>query len=341
MIQDIFRKLLDHVDLTEGESAGVMSLVMEGEATPAQNAALLMGLRMKGETVDEITGFARAMRDKAVRIRPQRHPLADTCGTGGDLLKTFNVSTAAAFVVAGAGAAVAKHGNRSVTSKCGSADVLEALGVALELEPEDVSRCIDEVGIGFMFAPRFHPAMKYAAPVRREMGVRTVFNLLGPLTNPAGATAQLVGVPGPEWAAPFAAVLAKLGAERAFVVHGSCGVDEISIAGETCVHEVRDGQVTAYTITPEDFGMRSAEPGSIQGGDADANARLLVSILEGESGPRRDIVLLNAAAAIVAARKAADLAEGVAVATESIDSGAARRKLNELRAFCAERQTAS
>ncbi len=340
-MQEVLARLVQRTDLTEAEAATVMTLVMEGEATPAQIAGLLVALRMKGETVDEITGFARAMRAKAVHITPRRHPLADTCGTGGDRVKTFNVSTAAAFVVAGAGVAVAKHGNRSVTSKCGSADVMEALGVPLDLEPEHVCRCIDEVGIGFMFAPRFHPAMKHAAPVRREMGIRTVFNLLGPLTNPAGATCQLIGVPGPEWGAPLAGVLAKLGAQRAFVVHGSCGVDEISVAGETSVHEVRDGAVQSYTITPEDFGMRSAQPEAVQGGDAQTNASLLLGILEGEQGPRRDIVLLNAAAVLTAAGASADLAEGIAVAAQSIDSGAARAKLSQLQHFCAGRQAKS
>jgi anthranilate phosphoribosyltransferase len=340
VIQGIIDKLVQRQDLTEQEAAGAMTQVMAGEATPAQIAALLVGLRMKGETVDEITGFARAMRDQAVRITPRRHPLADTCGTGGDRVKTFNVSTAAALVAAGADVAVAKHGNRSVTSKCGSADVLEALGVSLELEPQEVCRCIDEVGIGFMFAPRFHPAMKHAAPVRRELGMRTVFNLLGPLTNPAGATAQLMGVPGPEWAAPLAGVLAKLEVEHAFVVYGACGVDEISITGETCVHEVRDGQVRSYTVTPEDFGMSRAEPDSVRGGDAQVSARLLTAVLAGEPGPRRDIVILNAAAAIAAAGKANDLAEGIAVAVESIDSGAARAKLGGLQAFCAGKNTA-
>ncbi|UCH35454.1 MAG: anthranilate phosphoribosyltransferase [Armatimonadota bacterium] len=339
MIQDIIGKLIERRDLTEEESAAAMTCVMDGEATPAQIAGLLVGLRMKGETPDEITGFVRVMRDKAVRIKPKRYPLADTCGTGGDRVKTFNVSTAAAFVVAGAGVAVAKHGNRSVTSKCGSADVLEALDITLEMEPEDVSRCIDEVGIGFMFAPRFHPAMKHAAPVRRELGVRTVFNLLGPLTNPAGATAQVLGVPGPEWAEPLARVLANLGAERAFVVHGACGVDEISTAGETLVHEVRDGEVNSYSIRPEEFGLTCAEPESISGGDAAENARTLVGILEGNAGPKRDIVLLNAAAAIAAGGAAADLAEGLSVATEAIDSGAALARLREMQAFCAARKT--
>ena len=341
MIQQIIGKLLMRADLTEDEAAAVMTQVMEGEATPAQIAGLLVALRMKGETADEITGFARVMRDKAVAVKPQRRPLADTCGTGGDRVKTFNVSTAAAFVVAGAGVAVAKHGNRSVTSKCGSADVLEALGVTLEMEPEDVARCIDDVGIGFMFAPRFHPAMKHAAPVRRELGARTVFNLLGPLTNPARATAQVVGVPGPEWAAPLARVLSQLGVTHAFVVYGACGVDEISIAGETLVHEVRDGEVTSYSITPEDFGMRSADPDSVSGGDAAENARMLVGILEGETGAKRDMVLLNAGAAIVASGKAADLAEGIAAAGAAIDSGAALRALQNLQAFCAARQAKS
>jgi anthranilate phosphoribosyltransferase len=340
MIRDIIGKLLERKDLTEEEAAAAMDWVMEGQATPAQIAALVIALRMKGETADEITGFARVMRDKAVNIRPQRRPLADTCGTGGDRVKTFNVSTAAAFVVAGAGVAVAKHGNRSVTSKCGSADVLEELGIAIEMEPDDVSRCIDEVGIGFMFAPRFHPAMKHAGPVRRELGARTVFNLLGPLTNPARATAQVLGVPGPEWAAPLARVLSKLGVTHAFVVHGACGMDEITIAGETLVHEVHDGEVTAYSIRPEDFGLRSAEPDAVSGGGAADNARLLVAILEGERGPKRDMVVLNGAAAIVAAGGASDLAEGVTVAAGAIDSGAALARLRQFQAFCAGRKSA-
>jgi len=341
MIEQIIGKLLERSNLTEDEAAAAMTWVMEGQATPAQIAGLLVALRMKGETADEITGFARVMRDKAVAVKPQRYPLADTCGTGGDRVKTFNVSTAAAFVAAGAGVAVAKHGNRSVTSKCGSADVLEALGVTLEMEPEEVARCIDEVGIGFMFAPRFHPAMKHAAPVRRELGARTVFNLLGPLTNPARATAQVVGVPGPEWAAPLARVLSKLGVTRAFVVHGACGMDEISIAGETLVHEVRDGQVSTYSIAPEDFGLPRADVGSVAGGGAAENARTLVEILEGERGAKRDMVVLNAAAAIAAGGKAADLAEGVAVAASALDSGAAVARLKGLQAFCAARQAKS
>ena len=341
MIQDIIRKLLERDNLTEEEAAAAMTWVMEGQATPAQIAGLLVALRMKGETAEEITGFARVMRDKAVSVKPRRRPLADTCGTGGDRVKTFNVSTAAAFVVAGAGVAVAKHGNRSVTSKCGSADVLEALSVTIEMGPDDVARCIDEVGIGFMFAPRFHPAMKHAAPVRRELGVRTVFNLLGPLTNPARATAQVVGVPGPEWAAPLATVLSRLGVARAFVVHGACGVDEISISGETLVHEVRDGDVTSYSIAPEDVGLRSAAPESVSGGGAEENARVLVGILDGERGPKRDMVLLNAGAAIVAGGRAADLAEGIAVAAEAIDSGAALARLRHLQAFCAGKKSAA
>jgi anthranilate phosphoribosyltransferase len=340
MIQDIIRKLLERDNLTEEESAAAMTWVMEGQATPAQIAGLLVALRMKGETVEEITGFARVMRDKAVSVKPQRRPLADTCGTGGDRVKTFNVSTAAAFVVAGAGVAVAKHGNRSVTSKCGSADVLEALDVTIEMGPDDVARCIDEVGIGFMFAPRFHPAMKHAAPVRRELGARTVFNLLGPLTNPARATAQVLGVPGPEWAEPLAQVLSRLGVARAFVVHGACGVDEISISGETLVHEVRDGDVTSYSVTPEDVGLRRAAPESVSGGGAKENARVLAGILEGDTGPKRDMVLLNAAAAIVAGERAADLAEGVAIAAEAIDSGAALARLRHLQAFCAGKKSA-
>jgi anthranilate phosphoribosyltransferase len=340
MIQGIIGKLLERIDLSEEESAAAMAWVMEGEATPAQIAALLVALRMKGETAEEITGFARVMRDKAVPLKPRRSPLADTCGTGGDRVKTFNVSTAAALVAAGAGVAVAKHGNRSVTSKCGSADVLEALDVAIEMEPADVARCIDEVGIGFMFAPRFHPAMKHAAPVRRELGARTVFNLLGPLTNPARATAQVVGVPGPQWAAPLAQVLAKLGVSHAFVVHGVCGMDEISISGETIVHEVRDGAIRDYSIAPEDFGLRRAEPQAISGGGVAENAQTVLRILEGESGPKRDIVLLNAATAIVAAGRAAALAQGLAVAAEAIDSGAAIARLRQLQAFCAKRKSA-
>lgn len=337
MVQQTLQKLIERRHLSEDEAVEAMTCIMDGAATPAQIAGLLTALRMKGEVVEEITGFARVMRDRSLRVHTDRRPLVDTCGTGGDVCKTFNISTTAAFVAAAADLAVAKHGNRSVTSRCGSSDVLEALGVRLDLSPERVGRCIDEVGIGFLFARAHHPAMKHAAGPRTEMGIRTVFNALGPLTNPAGATRQIIGVYEPDLCPLLAQVLANLGSEHALVVHGLDGLDEISTIGETTVSELRNGCVETYTLTPEALGLTPASPADIApGADAAANAALLLGVLEGERGPRRDIVLANAAAALVVGGAVDTLPEGVARAAELIDSGAARAKVEALRAFTSE-----
>ncbi|MBI3977390.1 MAG: anthranilate phosphoribosyltransferase [Chloroflexi bacterium] len=311
--------------LTQAEAAAVMEEIMSGEATPAQLGAFLVGLRMKGETVEEIAGLASVMRAKATPV-PYTGLLVDTCGTGGDNAGTFNVSTTAAIVTAAAGVPVAKHGNRAMSSHCGSADVLEALGVRIDLPAEGVGRCLREVGIGFMFAQRFHPSMKHAAGPRREIGVRTVFNILGPLTNPAGARRQLLGVPDPAVAAKMARALQLLGSERAIVVSGEDGVDELSISGATVVFEV-DGEIRESRVRPEQFGLSLAPLASIAGGTAAENAELTRQVLDGALGPRRDIVLLNAAAALVAGGKVLSIPEGIALAAATIDSGAARRKL--------------
>ncbi|OPZ86141.1 MAG: Anthranilate phosphoribosyltransferase [bacterium ADurb.Bin429] len=299
-VTEALQQVVRGESLTTDAAIAAMTTIMEGEATPAQVAALLTALRMKGETVEEIAGFARVMREKSVRLLPTRTPLVDTCGTGGDKLKTFNISTAAAFVVAGAGVGVAKHGNRSVTSKSGSADVLEELGVTLAIPPAAVEACIDRIGVGFLFAPNFHPAMKFAAPVRREIGIRTVFNILGPLTNPAGAPHQVIGVYDAALTEPLARVLGLLGARRAFVVHGLIGLDEWSTAGATQVSELRDGQVITRVYTPAEFGLEEANPDDLLGGNPAENAELIWALFRGQDGPKRDIVLLNAAAALVA-----------------------------------------
>jgi len=330
MIGELIRKVAEGRDLSAPEANAAMTEMMSGKATPVQIAAFLVAMRMKGETVEEVTEFARVMREHVRPVRTNRRPLVDTCGTGGDAIKTFNVSTAAAFVAAGAGVAIAKHGNRSVTSKCGSADVLEALGVRFDLSPEEVGRCVDEIGIGFMFAPSYHPAMKHAMPVRRELGLRTVFNALGPLTNPAGAEAQVLGVYAAELTELHAGVLRNLGSKRAFVVHGVDGLDELSTVGETRVSELRDGEVKTYSLAPEEAGLRRAQMSEIQGMTPEENARLLVETLEGKEGPARDIVMLNSAAAIAAGGKADRLLDGMAAARESLDSGAALGKLREL-----------
>ncbi|HEX3178736.1 MAG TPA: anthranilate phosphoribosyltransferase [Methylomirabilota bacterium] len=341
IISEAVRALVDRRNLTRIEAAAAMEAIMSGAATNAQIAAFLTALRMKGETVEELIGFAQVMRQKAVRIRvhdvevagltgTDREMLIDTCGTGGDATGTFNVSTATAFVVAGAGLKVAKHGNRSVSSMCGSADVVETLGVNLELSPQKVARCIEEVGIGFLYAPLLHTAMKHVMPVRREMAIRTVFNMLGPLTNPASANAQIIGVYAAALTEPLARVLAELGTVRAFVVHGADNLDEISNTGESRVSEVREGMVRSYTVRPEDFGLARATIGELRGGDREENARIIRAILDGEAGPRRDIVLMNAAAALVAGARARDLKEGVGLAAHSIDDGAALRKLEAL-----------
>ncbi len=333
-ISEALRLLVEGRDLTEQQAAAAMDAVMSGEATPAQVAGFLIALRMKGETVAEITGCARTMRAHAVRIRPRRAPLVDIVGTGGDGSDTFNISTAAALVAAGAGAVVAKHGNRAVSSRCGSADVLEALGVRLDLPPEEMAGCIDETGIGFMFAPLYHRAMKHAAGPRKELGVRTVFNILGPLTNPAGAERYVLGVYDPRLAPVLGRVLHALGAQQAFVVHGVPGMDELSICGPTTVAAVTPGGIQESVLVPEDVGLRRADPGVLAGGDAETNARRIVAILRGEEdGPARDAVALNAGAALVASGIASSLAEGVARALEAIRSGAAYHKLQELRRY--------
>ncbi len=333
MVHEALLVLLRHEALPTEDAAAVMRVIMEGEATPAQIAALLTALRMKGETVEEIAGFARVMREKAVRIAPHCPRLVDTCGTGGDKLKTFNISTAAAFVVAGAGVPVAKHGNRSVTSKSGSADVLESLGVNLAVPPELVQRCIEEIGVGFLFAQHFHPAMRYAGPVRREIGIRTIFNILGPLTNPAGAAYQLMGVYDAHLTEPLAQVLGLLGSTRAFVVHGLLGLDEWSTAGATQVSELCDGAVTTRIVTAADLGLPEAAPEALAGGTPPENAALILRLFRGEGGPKRDIVLVNAAAALVAAGQASAMADGLQQAAVALDSGAALEKLEALRAM--------
>jgi anthranilate phosphoribosyltransferase len=322
-------------DLDAAQAREAMLSILDGAASTAQIAAFLVALRMKGETVQEVVGFARAMREKAARVDPgpDARPLVDTCGTGGDGAGTFNISTVTAFVVAGAGARVAKHGNRSISSRCGSADVMEGLGVNVTLAPEQVARSIRETGIGFLFAPAIHTATKHAHPARLELKTRTVFNLLGPLTNPAGAGAQLTGAPSPEAAALIAEALAALGLPRGFVAHGSDGLDEITTTGPTLAFEIRDGAVTRRELTPEDFGVARARIEDLRGGDREVNCEIVLSILGGAAGAQRDIVLVNAAAALVAAGMARDFREGVALSAESIDSGAALGKLRALALF--------
>ncbi len=329
-MQEYIGLLTKRQDLSGEQASAAMQLLMTGEATPVQMTAFLVALTVKGETVDEITGFARTMREMATPVRTQRRPLVDTCGTGGDHSNTFNISTAAAFVVAGADVAVAKHGNRSATSLCGSADVLEALDVNVDASADVVGRCIDEVGIGFLFARTLHGAMKHVAPVRGELKVRTVFNILGPLTNPARACGQVMGVFDSALAEPLAHVLANLGARRAFVVAGSDGLDELTLAGPYLVAEARGGRVQTYEIRPDELGLGTATREAIQGGTADINAGLLRSVLEGQAGPHRDIVVLNAACGILAGLDDADWSDGVALAQQSIDSGAALSRLEAL-----------
>jgi anthranilate phosphoribosyltransferase len=333
VLQATLARLLDGHDLTRAEAREVMGAIMDGEATPAQIGAVLIALRVKGESADEIAGFAEAMREHVVAVHAQRDDLVDTAGTGGDGAGTVNISTAAALVAAAAEGGVAKHGNRAVSSACGSADVLEALGFRLELPPELIARSIDELGFGFMFAPLHHPAMKNAASIRRELGTRTVFNVLGPLTNPAGARAQVLGVYSPDLVRTLAEVLARLGASRAFVVHGAGGLDELSPAGPNLVCEVVDGSVHERQIDPAAFGIRRCSAGDLGGGSPDENAAAIRRVLEGGDGPVRDAVLLNAAGAIAAAGHARDLREGLGHAREAIDSGAAAARLSALAAF--------
>lgn len=348
MIHEALEKIIAEQDLSRVEAESAMEEILAGRATNAQIAALLTALRMKGETVDELVGFAAAMRRHATPIFAGAPPVAiealvDTCGTGGDGSGTFNVSTVAAFAIAGAGVHVAKHGNRSISSRCGSADVLEHLGVRIDLSPERVAQAIQEIGIGFLFAPAVHAATRHAMSARRELRMRTVFNLLGPLTNPAGASAQVVGVFDANLTELMARALGELGVKRAFVVHGADGLDEISISGTTYVAELRDGAVRSYTLTPEDFGLRRSPLEAIRGGDAAQNAKIVHKVLGRslvyrEHGPHREIVLANAAAALVAAGRATDFLEGVRLATKSIDSGAAREKLEALVAFSQSQQ---
>jgi len=345
MILDALHTIANHgTSLTRDEARDVMAEVLRGEATDAQIGALLVALHMKGETVEEIVGFAQAIRAAATPLLGEdgdtvdvsgtgRDALVDTCGTGGDTSGTFNISTAVAFVTAGAGVRVAKHGNRSITSKCGSADVMEALGVNINLPPTKLAACLHETGIAFLFAPTMHSAMKYVQPARRELRLRTVFNLLGPLTNPANASAQVVGVYSADLVEKLAEALSELGLRRALVVHGRDGLDEITINGPTKIAEVRDGRVRSYEVTPEEFGLKSAPLEAIAGGDAAQNAAMILSVLEGERSPRRDVVVLNAAAALVAAGHADRITEAVPLAAYAIDCGHARQRLQLLIEF--------
>jgi len=344
-IKDAIAKAVSFTHLTEEEMLDVIDQITDGKATPAQIGALLVALRIKGESIDEITGAVRVMRKKCIPIPPynasqvaidrdeinlEQETIVDTCGTGGDGTKTFNISTTTAFVVAGAGLKVAKHGNRSVSSLCGSADVIEKLGVNLNLTPEQVGQCIQKVGIGFLFAPLLHGAMRYVIGPRREIGLRTIFNVLGPLTNPASASVQVLGVYEKQLTEKLAGVLKKLGSKSAFVVYGEGSYDEISITGTTYITQLKNNQLKSYEITPESVGMKSAKPEDIIGGDAQTNANITTGILSGETGPCRDIVLLNAAAALIAAEKANDFPDGIALASKSIDSGDAKAKLEQL-----------
>jgi anthranilate phosphoribosyltransferase len=332
-VQQALARLLDGHDLSRDEARAVMNEIMEGEATPAQIGGFLVALRLKGETADEIAGCAEAMRTHVLQVSPKRDDLVDTAGTGGDASRTINISTAAALVAAAAGAGVAKHGNRAVSSASGSADVLEALGFRLELPPPQIERSIDELGFGFLFAPTHHPAMRHAAPVRRELAARTVFNVLGPLTNPAGARAQVVGVYAASLVRTIAEVLAQLGAHRAFVVHGAAGIDELSPAGPNLVCEVVDGGVREREIDPLELGVERCDPAELRGGSPRDNAEAIRGVFRGENGGKRSAILLNAAGAIAAAGHAADLREGLELAREAVDSGAALARLEALVAF--------
>jgi anthranilate phosphoribosyltransferase len=341
MFAPLIEKLQRREDLTTDEAAAAMEEIMEGRAQPAQVAGLLVALTMKGERPSEIVGLAQAMRSRATRLSREHAPVFDTCGTGGDRSHTFNVSTVAAIVLAACGVRVAKHGNRSVSSRCGSADLFEALGVHVAAAPAIVEECLEKAGIAFFFAPTFHPSMKHAAQTRRDLGVRTAFNLLGPLTNPAGASRQLVGVPRPELTELVARSLALLGSERAWVVHGADGLDEISTTGYTKVSECRAGSVSTFYVHPGDFGVPKAAPADLRGGDAADNAVIAKAVLAGEKGPARDIVVLNAAAALLIAGHSPTVRDGIARASEAIDKGAARAALERLIEISNSRQAAS
>jgi anthranilate phosphoribosyltransferase len=329
-IREGIEKIVNRVNLAEADMIDVMNEIMTGEATPLQVAALLTALRMKGETVEEITGAARVMREKAHRVNVGSKTILDTCGTGGDQKGTFNISTTVAFVLAGAGINVAKHGNRSVSSQSGSADVLGALGVKVDAPKERVEECISKIGIGFLFAPLLHEAMKYAVQPRRDIGIRTIFNILGPLTNPAVATHQLIGIYSGELVSMIAHVLKNLGSVRAMVVHGLEGLDEISLCGPTQVAELRDGEVKEYVIEPEQFGLKRCRLEELHGGSPTQSAVIVRGVLDGKTGPARDVILLNSGAALYISANAATIHDGIRLASESIDSGKARRKLEQL-----------
>ena len=328
-LKSIIGKVATGATLSRDEAASAFAAMMSGEATPSQMGGLLMALRVRGETVDEITGAVAAMRGKMLKVQAPADAI-DVVGTGGDGSGSVNVSTCAAFIVAGSGVPVAKHGNRALSSRSGAADVLASLGVKIDLAPEKVGQCVKEAGIGFMFAPAHHPAMKNVGPTRVELATRTIFNLLGPLSNPAGVKRQMVGVFSRQWVQPLAQVLKNLGSDSAWVVHGSDGLDEITLTGPTSVAALENGSIRTFEVTPEDAGLTRSSPGSLKGGDADANAAALRSVLEGKPSPYRDVALLNAAAALIVAGKAKDLKEGVAIGTRTLDSGAAAAKLKQL-----------
>ena len=336
MFREGLKNIIAGNDLSEDSMSRVMSRILSGGTTNAQIGAFMGALATKGETFEELTGAAKAMRRKALRLQTTHDVVLDTCGTGGDGTATFNISTTTAFVVAACGVTVAKHGNRSVSSQCGSADLLEALGVDLNLEPELVEEGLGEINIGFLFAPLYHDAMKHAAVARKEVGIRSVFNMLGPLTNPAGANCQLLGVYAPELTEMFARALQSMGSRRAFVVHGHDGLDEMSVCAPTRISELNDGRIKTYDVSPERFFDRAVSKKELAGGTPGENARISLGILRGDKGPRRDIVLLNAAAALVVADKAGSLQEGIGTAAEAVDSGAARHKLDQLKRFAGD-----
>ncbi len=334
MIKDAIKKIVEKMDLSADEAAAVMGEIMTGEATPSQVSSLITALRMKGETVDEITGFAKKMRELSVKINPKVGPLVDTCGTGGDASGTFNISTVSAIVAAACGAKVAKHGNRSASSKCGSADILEAMGVKIDVPPKKVEDCINQVGIGFIFAPAFHPSMKFAGPSRKEIGIRTVFNILGPLTNPAGAKHQVLGVFDAALTELMAMVLQNLGSSNVMVVHGMDGLDEISVTDRTKISHLKDGRIKNYLVEPKNFRMKRAAKADLLGGSVNDNIKITNDVLKGiDKGAKRDIVLLNAAAALLVGDVAADMNKGILMAAEAIDGGSAFKKLEELIKF--------
>ena len=336
MIKEAISKIVEGENLEEKEAIEVMNEIMNGEATPAQISAFLTALRLKGETIEEITGCAKVMREKSKKIKIKKEIIVDTCGTGGDGTHTFNISTISAFVVAGAGLTVAKHGNRSVSSKCGSADLLESLGVKIEVAVEQVKRCLEEIGIGFLFAPLFHGAMKYAIGPRKEIGIRTIFNILGPLTNPVNANVQVLGVYNPELTELMAGVLKNLGLKHAFVVCGLDGLDEISLTGETKVSELKAGEIKTYFVKPTDFGFNTSQIEEFKGGDVAQNAKIALDILNGKKSPKRDVVVLNAAFALVAGEMVKNIREGIKIAENSLDAKKALRKLELLEEYTNE-----